>query len=760
MVGRMRDFLRVWLLLPVLWLVACAVGQAPVPTDTTSTSTSGSTGTGTGGSDLGPCGVDCSQFQTPQCTVAVCNTGQVLGQLNTCVVVPAPQGTTCDDALFCTANDTCDAKGACTGGTQNTCGKKPDPCSAVICYEESKSCDVTPVNDGTACTPTDLCRVNGVCHVGECVGEVKDCTFSPLNECNKVACEPATGKCVGAPDPDKQDAPCVLTGDLCASNKTCNAGQCGGGVPKDCTALDVGCQIGVCDVSNGICGPAPAPVGKVCTEGVAACHVGACDDKGLCHSSSGPNGVPCNDHDACSKADTCVAGACTGAAVEGCKLNLKEGFEVCPNGWTLGGDWQCGMPTNVGPPAAHTGNGVIATQLAANYSVNQSFNTAVATSPPIDLTGATTPVLSFWAWDHTEGGTFDGWNLKISTNGGQNFTDLLTVTPAYSLMVLGKPAWGGDHSLAGWQNYRADLTAYAGQTVLLRFAFRSDAAAVFPGVYIDDIIVAEPLQDPLFITTPSPLADIYAGMAYTAKIEKTGGSSASVWSIVPGGVNAAWLSIDAVKGVLTGTPSLAETGPVSVTVRVEEPTLPSNFEEKTFTFNVNQAAYYTSFELACPNDWTLTGDWECGVPAVVGPATAFVGAQCLATKIGSNYTDLQKWAETTATSPDIDITTVATPILTFKMWVDTEGATYDGFNLQVSTDGGMNFQIIANATPVYPLTVAGKPAWGGHQSALGWQSVEANLSAYAGQIIRLRFAFQSDSSATFPGVYIDDILVN
>ena len=122
--------------------------------------------------------------------------------------------------------------------------------------------------------------------------------------------------------------------------------------------------------------------------------------------------------------------------------------------------------------------------------------------------------------------------------------------------------------------------------------------------------------------------------------------------------------------------------------------------------------------------------------------------------------DLQKWAETTATSPDIDITTVATPILTFKMWVDTEGATYDGFNLQVSTDGGMNFQIIANATPVYPLTVAGKPAWGGHQSALGWQSVEANLSAYAGQIIRLRFAFQSDSSATFPGVYIDDILVN
>jgi hypothetical protein len=152
-----------------------------------------------GGEDLGPCGVDCSQFQTPPCTVAVCNTGQELGPINTCVVVPAPQGTTCDDGVFCTANDTCDG-GTCTGGTTEHCGKKPAPCSAVICYEEStQSCDVTPVNDGTACTPTDLCEVNGVCHVGECVGEPKDCTFSPLNECNTVACEPATGKCVGVP---------------------------------------------------------------------------------------------------------------------------------------------------------------------------------------------------------------------------------------------------------------------------------------------------------------------------------------------------------------------------------------------------------------------------------------------------------------------------------------------------------------------------------------------------------------------------------
>ena len=52
------------------------------------------------------------------------------------------------------------------------------------------------------------------------------------------------------------------------------------------------------------------------------------------------------------------------------------------------------------------------------------------------------------------------------------------------------------------------------------------------------------------------------------------------------------------------------------------------------------------------------------------------------------------------------------------------------------------------------------PAWGGHQAPLGWQDVQADLSAFSGQVVRLRFAFASDSSGTFPGTYIDDLLVN
>jgi hypothetical protein len=703
--------------------------------------------------------VDCESFETPQCTVAVCNTGQEIGPLNTCVVIPAPKGTACDDGLFCTIGDACD-NGTCGGGSPNTCGVKQSPCSAVICYEESKSCSVTPVNDGTACTPTDLCQSNGVCHIGDCIGEPKDCSFSPLNECNKVACEPATGKCVGEPDPNKDNAPCVLSGDPCSTNKTCNAGQCGGGNAKDCSAFDVGCQVGVCDPSSGICGPIPAPVGAACTDGIPECSVGACNSDGAClPSSSAPNGSACNDHNACTKTDTCKAGACSGGPIASCLLYLNEGFEVCPNGWTFGGDWQCGTPSNVGPIAAHTGKGVMATQIAGLYNVNQSFTTTVADSPPINLTAAVNPVVSFWAWDHTEGGTFDGWNLRVSTDGGQSFTDVTTVTPAYNLTIAGKPAWGGDHSSEGWKHHSADLTAYIGQPIILRFAFRSDGATVFPGVYIDDIVVSEPQESPIFITTSSPLTDIYTGQAYSAQLAKTGGTNGSEWTIKPGGVNDGWLSIDKATGVLSGTPLAANVGPVSVTVRVEEPGLPSNFSEKTFTFKVNSAAYYTSFEGACPDGWTLTGDWQCGVPMNVGPATAYLGAQCIGTQIAANYNDQQMWTATTATSPDIDLTGVASPMLTFRMWINTEGSSYDGANVQISTDG-VNYSIINNVIPVYPLVVGGKPAWGGHQEALGWQFMQADLTGYAGQIVRLQFAFRSDSSGTFPGVYIDDILVN
>ena len=209
-------------------------------------------------------------------------------------------------------------------------------------------------------------------------------------------------------------------------------------------------------------------------------------------------------------------------------------------------------------------------------------------------------------------------------------------------------------------------------------------------------------------------------------------------------MNDAWLAIDPVADLLSGTPSPSQVGPVSVTVRVEEPALPSNFAEETFTFDVEPDVYFTSWEGACPDGWTLTGDWQCGVPMNVGPATAYVGTQCIATGLVHDYSNLDTWAGTTATSPTIDLTGVTSPTLTFRMWVDTEGSIYDGANLQISTDGGTSLARVVNTVDaaVPAVRSAGEPAWGGHQGTLGWQLVQVDLSAYAGDLVNLRFAFQ------------------
>ena len=75
----------------------------------------------------------------------------------------------------------------------------------------------------------------------------------------------------------------------------------------------------------------------------------------------------------------------------------------------------------------------------------------------------------------------------------------------------------------------------------------------------------------------------------------------------------------------------------------------------------------------------------------------------------------------------------------------------------MSTNGGASWQVVAGVTPAYNTTFEGQAAWSGGSSA--WAPYSADLSAYAGQHIMLRFAFHSDSSVVYPGVYIDDVLI-
>ena len=287
--------------------------ETTVVSTVASTAAVGTGGGGGQGGSTGPCEQNCSAISTPQCLVSVCNEGQYQGTIGTCVVVPDEDDTPCDDGMFCTTNDTCQGS-VCTGGPPNDCGMQPPTCEEVTCDEAADSCGTQPLANGTACVHMDLCLLGTTCTNGVCSGgNLNDCFFAPVpDDCHVAVCNPMNGMC--EPVPGNEGDPCVDPNDLCTVNKTCTTGMCLGGNPKDCSSLTMGCTLGVCDTTNG-----------------------------MCMAQTVMNGQPCDDLDACTTGETCANSVCSnGAPVTVCEQN---GDGCCPSNCTAMTDLDCACQT-------------------------------------------------------------------------------------------------------------------------------------------------------------------------------------------------------------------------------------------------------------------------------------------------------------------------------------------------------------------------------------------------------------------------------
>src|SRR5207237_10387351 len=136
------------------------------------------------------------------------------------------------------------------------------PATAAACYA------------GDACTQHDSCR--------DCVCRCVVLACDDGNPCTDDSC--AGGACIHTANA----APCN-DGNACTRRDTCIAGVCTGGNAVVCTAPD-------------------------------QCHdAGSCDPAtGTCSSPRKPDGTACDDRNACTRADACIAGVCTGAQPVGC----------------------------------------------------------------------------------------------------------------------------------------------------------------------------------------------------------------------------------------------------------------------------------------------------------------------------------------------------------------------------------------------------------------------------------------------------------
>jgi hypothetical protein len=232
---------------------------------------------------------DCSG-ETDQCNLGVCDEAA-----DACVKQPTP-GVTCDDGLFCTVDDVCDADGVC-GGSPRDCSAESDQCNDGVCDEDADACVAQPKPDGTACDDGLFCTVDDVCTGGVCGGSPRVC---PSDECNDGVCDEANDACVL--DPKDDNTVCGPNGEdiccagVCTDNDTNeNCGACGnvcppghtctGGIcvppeicpdefsPKPCGGIQVTCKA---EASGEGCGvnsdnPPQGSVQVVCTDGVATC---------------------------------------------------------------------------------------------------------------------------------------------------------------------------------------------------------------------------------------------------------------------------------------------------------------------------------------------------------------------------------------------------------------------------------------------------------------------------------------------------------
>ncbi|HEX5130954.1 MAG TPA: S8 family serine peptidase [Candidatus Krumholzibacteria bacterium] len=196
-------------------------------------------------------------------------------------------------------------------------------------------------------------------------------------------------------------------------------------------------------------------------------------------------------------------------------------FEADNGGFaSTGPDWEWGSPSS-GPGGANSGVNLWATKLGANYS--SSSNSRLESPAVIVPSSKTFAQLTFWHWYDTEQ-NYDGGNVKLSSDGGATWT-ILTPDVGYSgtatsgnAAIPGEPCFSG-HGQKFWQKVTFDITAYKGQSVVIRWHFGSDSSVQYPGWYVDDVRLegVDDTAGPSFVSRSIPLSTFDEVGPYTVK---------------------------------------------------------------------------------------------------------------------------------------------------------------------------------------------------------------------------------------------------
>jgi len=335
----------------------------------------------------------------------------------------------------CKLDSDCSDDEPCTDGS---CDVATGKCAHKA---NSKTCD-----DGNSCTEKD------VCGLGTCGGTVKACNDS--NDCTLDSCDLKTGGCNFVA---KADAAFCSDNNSCTDKDACLAGKCVATAKADGSTCS---DNNVCTGGNLSQGPNDS-----CKAGVCVAGVGACEDGNVCTTNT------------CSGT---VSKSCTvSAASDKCSFAdvLAENFELCDKtqGWTLDpatGSLGWAFDGTPDPPKAKNGVCSMNFNDGKTYAAASGKSAGNALSPAVAVPAAKTAVLTFWSYAGFEE-NYETRKVEVVVAGVVVQTISLSTTAD-----LGK-----------WVQHGVDLSAQAGKTVQLRFAFdtKDGVANSGPGWFVDDV---------------------------------------------------------------------------------------------------------------------------------------------------------------------------------------------------------------------------------------------------------------------------------
>ena len=162
----------------------------------------------------------CSGGTVRDCSAAgdQCNSGVCDDSLDQCVAQPVTNGTGCDDGVYCTEGDVC-GSGLC-GGSARDCSAAGDACNDGTCDETLGQCIAQPRSNGTTCDDGLFCTQSDACQAGQCRGSGDPC-LDDGQYCNGVEyCQEATGDflCNSTGDPCVPSLTCDESADECTGS--------------------------------------------------------------------------------------------------------------------------------------------------------------------------------------------------------------------------------------------------------------------------------------------------------------------------------------------------------------------------------------------------------------------------------------------------------------------------------------------------------------------------------------------------------------